>query len=44
MERQFRALLEDVLAGLDTHLRTGEVVGPDGEPVETTASSRTATA
>jgi ligand-binding SRPBCC domain-containing protein len=44
MEGQFRDLLEDLLAGLDTYLRTGEVVGPDGQAVETTSSAGTSAA
>ena len=32
MKSQFSDLTEDILAGLDTHLQTGEIVGPDGTP------------
>ena len=32
MKSQFSDLAEDILAGLDTHLQTGEIVGPDGTP------------
>jgi len=32
MKNQLRDLVEDILAGLDTHLQTGEIVGPDGTP------------
>ncbi|SEL78594.1 SRPBCC family protein [Haloferax larsenii] len=32
MNGQFRDIAEGILAGLDTHLQTGEVVGPDGNP------------
>ena len=39
MKRQFRDLVEDILAGLDTHLRTGENVGPNGDPVPVDAPS-----
>ena len=39
MERQLRGLSEDILAGLDTHLQTGEVVGPNGAPETEDAGS-----
>ena len=39
MKRQFRALAEDIIAGLDTHLQTGEIVGPNGIPETVDAPS-----
>ncbi|MDS0478588.1 hypothetical protein [Natrinema sp. 1APR25-10V2] len=39
MKRQFRDLAEDILAGLDTHLQTGEIVGSDGNPETADAPS-----
>lgn len=42
MNRQFRDLSEGILAGLDTHLQTGENVGPDGTPETMDAPSVTA--
>ena len=39
MKNQLRTLCEDILAGLDTHLQTGEIVGPDGTPETADAPS-----
>ena len=39
MKSQLRTQCEDILAGLDTHLQTGEIVGPDGTPETADAPS-----
>ncbi|MCU4719645.1 hypothetical protein [Halapricum hydrolyticum] len=42
MKSQFRDTEEDILAGLDTHLQTGEVVDQDGNPETADAPIATA--
>lgn len=39
MKNKLRAMCGDILAGLDTHLQTGEIVGPDGNPEPADAPS-----
>ena len=39
MKSQLRDLLEDILAGLDTHMQTGEIVGRNGNPGAADAST-----
>jgi uncharacterized protein YndB with AHSA1/START domain len=39
MKSQFRGIAEGILAGLDTHLQTGEIVGQNGDPETADAST-----
>ena len=43
IENKLRTMCGDILAGLDTHLQTGEIVGPNGNP-ETEDAGLSATA
>jgi uncharacterized protein YndB with AHSA1/START domain len=39
MKSKLRAMCRDILAGLDTHLQTGEIVGQNGDPDMADAST-----